>query len=70
VIVATILVLNAHVSDHFVAYSMATKMYRLLSNFVAGLIGLIKSNPHFKNGSSGKVITNSAKFCVNRLPIL
>jgi hypothetical protein len=35
-----------------------------------GLIGPIKSNPHFLNGYLGKMVTNFAKFCVNMLRAL
>jgi len=51
-----------HISTHFVAYSMATRMYWLLNSPLASLIGLIKSNPHFKNGYSSRIITNLVKF--------
>ncbi len=49
---------------------MATKMYQLPNILLAGLTCLINSNPHFWNGSSGKIVTTSTRFCFNKLPII
>ncbi len=70
VVITTVLVRSAWASTHFVTYLVATKMYWLLDYFLACLIGPMKSNPHFLNGFSSNVVTNLAKFWVNRLPIL
>jgi len=64
------LVLSALASTHLVAQFVATKMYLLSVNHPASLIGPTKSNPHFKNGSFGKVVTNLAKLCVSKPPVL
>jgi hypothetical protein len=61
---ATMLVLNALVSTHLVAYVVVTRMYLLLVNHLIGLIGQTKSSSHFINRSYGKVITSLAKLCI------
>ncbi len=48
---------------------MATRMYWLPDVLLVGLTSPIKSNHHFWNGSLGYVVTNLAKFWVNKLPI-
>ncbi len=49
-----VLVMNAFISTHLVAYFVATRMYL----FPIGLIGPIKSRPHFIKGSYGSVVTS------------
>jgi hypothetical protein len=61
-----VLVMNAFISTHLVAYFIATKMYL----FHVGLIGPIKSRPHFIKGSYGSVIISLARLFMFNPPIL
>jgi hypothetical protein len=66
VMTTIVLVMNAFISTHLVAYSVATKMYL----FHVGLIGPIKFRPHFIKGSYGSVITSLARLFMFNPPIL
>jgi hypothetical protein len=49
-----------------VAYFVATRMYL----FLVGLIGPIKSRPHFIKGFYGSVVTSLARLFIFSPPIL
>jgi len=61
VVTITLFVHNALVSIHFFAWFVATNMYLFPIYLLVGIIGPTKSNPHFINGSFGRVVTNLAK---------
>jgi hypothetical protein len=55
-----VLVLNAFASTHLVTYSIATKIYLLSCEPFEGLMGPMKSKPHFMNGSTKSMMINFA----------
>ncbi len=60
IITTIVFVHNVFVSTHLVV-SIAARMYLFLIYLFMGLIGLIKSNPHFMKGSNGNEVANFVK---------
>ncbi len=61
VMTSVILVFNVLTSTHLVTYFIATRIYLFLVYLLTSLIGPTKSNPHFTNGSSRKLVTRFVK---------
>jgi hypothetical protein len=62
VVTIVMLVWNTHVSTHLMARLITISLYLFSNNLPIGLIGPMKSNPHFIYDSSSNIITNFTKF--------